>query len=221
MTDLSENIVTFRQAPDEFCAERRSAPWRRYRHALYGGFWLDQFRDDDGNSTLIMPDSMCSFGHGKREPWDRSKIIGLLGSGNVWVPEVVGRDCHDGQTSDEAYEAMAELPPEDYAQSWRQTFMEPLAISRANLVGWEACFFNEPDRAHKRGPKVQYDWEEFWRAMASCAEAEKGVPRLQKSHIENMRIWCRENWGRMPSTESARPHVVHFRMAYEVAQKNQ
>ena len=129
MADHNDDIVTFRQAPDKFCAEHRSAPWRAFRHALYRGFWLDQFRDGDGNSTLIMPDSMCSFGHGKREPWDRSNLIGLMGS-SPWVPGVVDRDCRDGQRSDEAYEAMAELPPEDYAQSWRQTYMEPLGLGR-------------------------------------------------------------------------------------------
>ena len=98
MADHNDDIVTFRQAPDEFCAVRRRARWDVYRHALYGGAWLDQFRDDEGNSTLLVLESTART-DGKREPGDRSNLIGLLPTGDFWVPEAVGCGRRDGQVT--------------------------------------------------------------------------------------------------------------------------
>ena len=213
MADHNDNIVTFRQAPDDFCADRHNARWGAYRYALYRGVWLDQYRDDEGNSTLLVPESTMRTGRDKRGPGDRSNLISLIPTGNFWVPETVSDGRRDDQVSDEAYEAMAELPPEDYVPGWRQAIMEPLGIARADLDHWQQLYFNssEPGEAKSEaGSRVgrpSKDWDGFYREVIRIANMPDGLPdgsggqsRLETRMLE----WCERTWGKQPGLSTVR-----------------
>ena len=212
MTDHNENIVTFRQAPDEFCADRHNARWGAYRHALYRGVWLDQYRDDEGNSTLLVPEATVRTGRDKRGPGDRSNLISLIPTGNFWVPEAVSRGRCDDQVSDEAYEAMAELPPEDYDPGWRQAIMEPLGVARVDLDRWQEHHLgavmarssrssddNVPPGKSGREPKV--DWNEFW-GLAIMLVHEEGLPDTFPKFVQRLEDLCDEEFDDPPARKT-------------------
>ncbi len=200
--------LTFGDAPAYLSgAAPYTETWRDSRRRLYGGVWLNQFVDDNGESRIWADLSSTATDNPrfKPKPIMREELILVFPTGAPWMPHM-----QRGKRDDEYWERMAALAPEKYAGAGAADIMDRLIASRAYLRRWaddRNIRNNVPDLAasiERRGRKRKYDWDSFYVQVTLIADEPDGLPTKQADLEKQMADWCLENWEEQPGESAVR-----------------